>query len=1049
MTSNYQRIAAQNIKKYGTDIDRYGPVLLAHLYSDRTHFIFELLQNAEDARASQVHFSLYPDRLEVTHNGRPFTEADVRGICGLVEGTKAEDLTTIGRFGIGFKAVYAYTMGPEIHSGREHFRIDHYVRPVEVPVRPLDDGLTLFVFTLDRGQVVPTEAVRAIGMRLRSLRSRTLLFLRHIQSISWTTEDGVQATCRRESSVEGVGRRVVLTGQHRSRPAGEEWLVFDRSVAYTDTTLTVEIAFRLQGDSESGVCRVVGVRESPLVVFFPTEKETYLQFLIQGPYRTTPARDNVPVNDPLNRELIKGTALLLAETLPRLRDMGLLSLNTLEILPLRSSDFPADGMFRPLFERVCDTFRREALLPTPDHRFVAARHARLVRGGGLIQLLSDGQLRALFETRSPLAWLTDEITETRTPALRSYLLLELEVEEVTPEVVARRLSATFLQKQSDAWIAHFYAFLAGQEALWRGGSDDRTEGLLREKPFIRLQNRTHVKPFRADGLPNAYLPTAAASGFPTVRHEIASDKKARAFLQKLGLTEPDVVTEVIDVVLPKYCAPNVGAIKPAEHAADLRKIFQAFKTDSAQGREVLSARLRETPFLRGVNAATGTRTFRRPGEIYLHTPDLDCYFAGNPGAWFLDDTLQRYHSQLRALGVSEAVRQQSPSTNAQSQGGRVRPRQAAPGLLGFDPDCMLDGLDHAVAHPSAERARYLWNILLPVHIAQIRGAVDGRFMRGRSSPNRHAVLSQMGRALVDAPWLPAPDGSFARPGQLSLDTLPVGFARDEGLSDALGMAQTPLKLLATEAGLDIDDLEFLKQHLAEVRALKQHLLAVPEENREAGKTGQEPVGDGAERPYDAVLGTLFARDGRSQPTDERVPPVPLVDAARRRSKIAAEIATGRATEPTREERFRRVGAVHWEDKNHMVRIFLRENYDGRCQICDDAFRKRDGEPYFEGLYLVSRTDSRWLDRPGNVLCLCATCCAKFMYGPVESDDIAVQVRDYRPRSEGGTGDPVLKIKLCGHDEIIKFTEAHLLELQEILAASSVSQTEIGMRDGEQ
>ena len=33
--------------------------------------------------------------------------------------------------------------------------------------------------------------------------------------------------------------------------------------------------------------RVAAVGASPLTAFFPTEKETFLGFLIQGPYRTT------------------------------------------------------------------------------------------------------------------------------------------------------------------------------------------------------------------------------------------------------------------------------------------------------------------------------------------------------------------------------------------------------------------------------------------------------------------------------------------------------------------------------------------------------------------------------------------------------------------------------------------------------------------------------------------------------------------------------------------------------------------------------------------
>ena len=43
--------------------------LLTLLYSDKVHFIYELLQNAEDARATEVQFVLNADRLEFEHNG--------------------------------------------------------------------------------------------------------------------------------------------------------------------------------------------------------------------------------------------------------------------------------------------------------------------------------------------------------------------------------------------------------------------------------------------------------------------------------------------------------------------------------------------------------------------------------------------------------------------------------------------------------------------------------------------------------------------------------------------------------------------------------------------------------------------------------------------------------------------------------------------------------------------------------------------------------------------------------------------------------------------
>ena len=48
MALDYTKIRKDKEQEYGTKVGNYGR-LLANLYSDRAHFIFELLQNAEDA----------------------------------------------------------------------------------------------------------------------------------------------------------------------------------------------------------------------------------------------------------------------------------------------------------------------------------------------------------------------------------------------------------------------------------------------------------------------------------------------------------------------------------------------------------------------------------------------------------------------------------------------------------------------------------------------------------------------------------------------------------------------------------------------------------------------------------------------------------------------------------------------------------------------------------------------------------------------------------------------------------------------------------------
>ena len=128
MPCDYDAIRQDNKRRYGTDIAEYGPMLLADRYDDRTHFIYELLQNAEDALGRRVGwsgsravaFELDGEMLRVSHYGAPFDGKDVVGVCGIGKSTK--DLTAIGRFGIGFKSVYAFSDRPEIHSGERGLR---------------------------------------------------------------------------------------------------------------------------------------------------------------------------------------------------------------------------------------------------------------------------------------------------------------------------------------------------------------------------------------------------------------------------------------------------------------------------------------------------------------------------------------------------------------------------------------------------------------------------------------------------------------------------------------------------------------------------------------------------------------------------------------------------------------------------------------------------------------------------------------------------------------------------------------------------------------
>jgi len=822
--ADYRKIREENIARYGWDTAVLD--LLGQLYSERTHFIFELIQNAEDAGATELAFDLFEDRLELRHDGRPFTEADVRGVCGVGQSGKAADLTAIGKFGIGFKSVYAYTRTPRIHSGAEHFRIENFVRPVAEAAMGEAGAGTLFVFPFDHDAVPAKVATREIEAALGALQPRILLFLRNIGRLRTGgpgAEDSAAQPSVMERSVEerprgglsdaraledtvrpGASRRVTVARNGQR----EEWLAWQRPVE-GHPGQRVEVAFRLEGG------RVLAVGESPLTVFFPTEKETFLGFLIQGPYRTTPARDNVPGDDPSNQALVRQTAALLADVLPELRDEGLLEADALQALPLDAARFPAGSMFRPLFDATGDALTAEPLIPAAGGGYAVAVDLLLAGSPEVLGLLDPGQLGALCGAGRPVWFADAAISERRTPMLWRYLRDEIGLDEVTPETVVTRVTEEFLEEQDDLWITRFYRFLAGHPSLWP------TAGA---KPVIRLEDGRQVAPLDGQGRPAVYLPGPAPSSLPTVKRAVADSPAAQPFLAALQLTVPDVVAEVLQIVLPRYDGLDLAALDPARHDADLERVARALDEAAAGRRAELLESVKATPFLIGENAATGEQALRPPPGLYQRTKDLERYFEGNPEAWFARDGYGPWLVQLRAMGVRQAVEVRARAPNAAGYvmiavdfGRNER------GLDGFDPDAEIDGLGFALAHPSQARSEYVWNVLLAPNRRLVAGAVERSALASFSESSLEEVRSGMGEAAVREAWLPGRDGAFRRPGELSLDDLPPTYTRDDGLAQALGMLRPVVSEAARQLGVPAEVLWGLSERPDLVALIEREL----------------------------------------------------------------------------------------------------------------------------------------------------------------------------------------------------------------------------------
>lgn len=108
-----EKIFTEKEQEKSEDRDNLLRLTSQRLYGEKTHYVLELIQNAEDEASSSIIFMFSDDNIVIINDGRPFDEEDVWGICSVRPGKKRNK---IGFFGIGFKSVFNITEKPQIIS---------------------------------------------------------------------------------------------------------------------------------------------------------------------------------------------------------------------------------------------------------------------------------------------------------------------------------------------------------------------------------------------------------------------------------------------------------------------------------------------------------------------------------------------------------------------------------------------------------------------------------------------------------------------------------------------------------------------------------------------------------------------------------------------------------------------------------------------------------------------------------------------------------------------------------------------------------------------
>lgn len=278
------------------------------------HVVSELLQNADDAGATEAFVRIEDGAFVFQHNGDDFTEEQFASLCRFGYSNK-RSLHTIGFRGIGFKSTFSLGDTVELYTPTLSVSYDRnrFTQPRWTDDRPLDDGLTTVRVAI-RDEIRRRDLENNLEDWLQSPAS--LLFFKHIRRIRFGDDevhwgslgDGPVSNSEWLALHEDPDRALLLV---RSEPE-----------AFPAEALAEIMEERLLRDGEDvdfppSVVEIVLGLEGYLFVVLPTGVKTELPFACNAPFIQDPGRMKIkdPGTSPTNRWLLERAGKLAAQAM--------------------------------------------------------------------------------------------------------------------------------------------------------------------------------------------------------------------------------------------------------------------------------------------------------------------------------------------------------------------------------------------------------------------------------------------------------------------------------------------------------------------------------------------------------------------------------------------------------------------------------------------------------------------------------------------------------------------------------------------------------------
>ncbi len=1035
--------------------------LLSQFYPDKNHFIYELLQNAEDAGASNVRFEVMPDKLLFVHNGsEPFSIKHIKAITSIANSTKTTEDSKAGKFGIGFKSVFAFTETPHIYTDDICFKITDMFLPEEIPQRTTN-GETIFEFPFDNIKLPANDAIEKIETGLKDINATTLLFLSNVKEIVYTLSNGKSGIIEakhdtKSKKTDELSEYIFSEFVHCSSAFDDgkvdedtDWLRFNRRIAIQTEdgktkTHWVNIAFPVKRDnSQQGYTFSALTKDASQnnpqgkvsIFFIAPNAKSNLQFHINAPFGCPPSRDSVS-DTPDNDNLVDEIASLVREAIINLRDIKELKPDFFNFLPLESDH--VDKQFMPIQKAILDVFEVEMVYPIINGDY-AHKQDVISAGEDLRKLLSIENVRTILNKQN-IEYLLNPQTRGYTfikendvlildAATILYGLLQMDVDSI---------NALFLGRKQE-WYKSVYTLLSPVR-------DNFDLDPLIECNIVYSKNNRLLKPSEVKFVDDAtvILDKRFEEVSKTVYEQDGSGKsKARLFLEAVGVEvfSKNDAQAIKDERRRDNLQHKLDALTEKDDIIAITKQVIAYVNSNKNNELSLNLNV---PFV-----LTKSGKLVKPGECYLDSPYLETGFSCAEHIHHKAKLSEIYKTKLSEIELNcfkklliqfnvlcafKIIPIDNFNKNKNYKYLSTCPNKVYRITYYAKRDWIIRDLDLYLALKNYNIALLVWTAIMNerpynswyyYYIDQDKTLAYRQWQQSEFTKSE----SQVVQILRDTAWLPDIDGNYRKPAELSIDSLDKAFHID---------SNSPF-LSAIAFGKE--ESERRKQLEEEERRRTSEYQA----KSNAAKTlGYNDMAEFEEMQRKAELYERAEAEGRIAPIVDIEEPTANTNNPEKRTTAATETTTN-ADDRTYEQKARSVRTSQTKNEATTMLRRLYTNHDDKmiCQCCGKElpFKKKNGEYYFVTLEL-DNTGGEFFTKetPYPYIACCPNCAAMFNEHIIHCSSSENRIADLLNTIESDTtikkpnGNEVIEIIMDGKIFNLTFVQKHIVDIRAAIKA---------------